>query len=94
MVKHWMETGEITQYRRYVDDIIIISDRNKITEDSLSSYMNNIHKHLELKLKEKENKNLKCLDLFIQRGNNNLELGIYRKPTQTDTNIHFTSNIH
>jgi hypothetical protein len=47
-----METGEITHYRRYVDDIII-SDRNKITEDSLSSYMNNIHKHLELKQKKK-----------------------------------------
>jgi hypothetical protein len=45
MVKHWMEMGEITYYRRYVDDIIIIiiSNQNTITEDSLSSYMNNIH---------------------------------------------------
>lgn len=51
MVKHWMETGEITYYRRYFDDIII-SDQNKINEDSVISYVNNIHKHLEFKLIE------------------------------------------
>jgi len=28
----------------------------------------------------------------MHRNNNNLHLGIYRKPTQTDTTIHFTSN--
>ena len=30
-VKRWMETGEITYYGRYVDDIIIISDQKKST---------------------------------------------------------------
>jgi hypothetical protein len=29
--------------------------------------------------------------LCIHRNNNNLQLGIYRKPTQTHTTIHFTS---
>jgi hypothetical protein len=54
-----METGEITYNRRYVlvDDIIIIFDQNKIAEVSVTSYMNNIHKHLEFKLREEENKN-------------------------------------
>jgi hypothetical protein len=80
MVKHWMETGEITHYRRYVDDIIIIYDQNKITEDSVTSYMNNIHKYLEFKLTE-ENKNINYLALSIHRGNNKLQPGIYRKPT-------------
>jgi len=91
MVKHWMETGEITYYRRYVDDIIIILDKNEVTEDSITSYMNNIHKHLEFILPEEENKNINYLDLFIHRGNNNLQLGIYRKPLQTDSTVHFTS---
>jgi hypothetical protein len=31
--KHWMEAGEITSYRRYVDDIIIILDQRKLNED-------------------------------------------------------------
>jgi len=32
------------------------------------------------------------LDLSIHRHNNHLYLGIYRKPTQTDTTTHFTCN--
>ena len=55
--------------------------------------MNNIHKHLEFKLTEEENKTINYLDLYIHRNNNNnVQIGIYRKPTQTDTTIHFTSN--
>jgi len=54
--------------------------------------MNNIHKYLEFKLTEEENNNINYLYLSIHRNNNNLQLRIYRKPTQTDTTIHFTSN--
>ena len=54
--------------------------------------MNSIHKHLEFKLTEEENKNVNYLDLSIHRDNNNLQLGIYRRPTQTDTTIRCTSN--
>jgi len=36
--------------------------------------------------------NINYLDLTIHRHNNNLSLGIYRKPTLTDITIHFTSN--
>ena len=32
------------------------------------------------------------MDLSVHRNNNNLQLGIYRKPTQIDTTIHFKSN--
>jgi hypothetical protein len=53
--------------------------------------MKNIHKHLEFKPTEEENKNINYLNLSIHRGNNNLQLGIYGKPTQTDTTTHFTS---
>ena len=67
MVKHWMETGEITYYRRYVDDIVITFDQNKITEDSTTSYMNNVRKHLEFKLTEEGNKNINYLDLSIHK---------------------------
>jgi hypothetical protein len=77
-----MEIGEIACYRRYVDDIIIIFDQNKINEVSITKYMNNIQKYLELKPTEEENKNINYLVLSIDR-NNNLQLGIYRKPTQT-----------
>jgi len=80
IIKHWI--GEITYYRRYVDDIVIICDQNKINEVSVTKYMNNMHKYLEFKLTEEEDKNISYLDLSIHR-NSNLQLGIYRKPAQT-----------
>ena len=50
--------------------------------------MNNIHKYLEFKLTEEENKTIN-----YKHRNNNLQVQIYRKPTQTDTTLHFTSNL-
>ena len=76
-----METGEITYYRRYVVYVIIIFDQNKINEDSVINYVNNMHKHLEFKLTEEENNTINYLDLAIHRDNSNLQLGIYRRPT-------------
>ena len=52
--------------------------------------MNNIHKHIEFRLTAEENKNISCL--HIHRYNHHLQMGIYRKPMQTDTTIHFMSN--
>ena len=91
IIKQWMETGKITYYERYIDNIIILFDQNKNNEDSVTNYMNNRHKYLEFKLTEEENNNINYLDPTIHRNNNNLQQGIYRKPTQTDTTIHFTS---
>jgi hypothetical protein len=92
MIKHWMKTREITYYRRYIDDIIIIFDRNKLNEYAITNYMNNIHKHLEFKLTMEEDNNIIYLDLSLYRGNHNLQMEIYRKPTQMDTTIHLTYN--
>jgi uncharacterized protein (UPF0297 family) len=87
MIKHWVETGEITCYRRYVDDIIIIFDQNKTDENTITNCMNNIHEHLEFKLTTEENNKINCLDLSIHRNNQGLQIGIYRKPTQTQPYI-------
>jgi K+ transporter len=92
MIKYWMETGKITHYRRCVDYFIITFDHNKINEDVITNYVNNIHRNLEFKLTEKENSSISFLVLLIGRDNNNLLMGIYRKPKQTNTTIHFTSN--
>lgn len=74
-----------------MDDILIIFDENKTNENSGMNHMNNIHKYVEFKLTVDEN-NINNLDLTIHRSNNNLSLGIYRKPTQTDMTKHFPSN--
>ena len=62
-----------------------------VNEDLITNNTNKIHNYLEFKLTEEENNNIKYLDLSIHRNNNNLQLGIHRKSTQTDTTKHFTS---
>jgi len=48
-----METGEMSCYRRHVDDVRIMFDQNKINEELITNYMNNVYKYLELKQNNK-----------------------------------------
>jgi len=91
-IRHWLENGEISYYRRYVDDIIIIFDQNKMNKELIINCMINIHKYLEFKLAEKKSNNITYLDFSSHRNNNDLLLGIHRKPKQTDTTKHCTFN--
>jgi hypothetical protein len=75
-----------------VDDILTICNQNKTNERDILNQANNIDKHLQFKLSAEENNLINYLDLAIYRNNSNIELGIHRKPTSTDTTIHFTSN--
>ena len=91
ILKHWMETKEIIYYKRYVDDIIIIINQDVIKEETVLAHMNNVHKHPEFKMRDGVNNTTNYLDLHIHRNHDSIQLGIYRKPTQTDTTIHYTS---
>jgi hypothetical protein len=75
-----------------VDDILNIYDQNKTNEHDILNQANNLDKRLQFKLSTEENNIINYLDLTIYRNNSNIELGIYRKPTSTDTTIHLTSN--
>jgi len=91
-VKHCLGNKEITYYKRYVDDILIIFDQNKTSEDTIHIIMNNTDEHLEFKISREDNKTINYLDFSINRNANNVYLNIYRKPTYIDITIHFTSN--
>jgi hypothetical protein len=73
----------------YVDDIIIIFDKNKTDEDTIH---NNIDEHLEFKLSSEEKETINYLDLSINRETNNMNLNTYRKPTYIDIAINSFSN--
>ena len=45
-IKQWCDTGEITHYKRYVDDIIIIYDAKKIQDDIIEQEINKIDHNL------------------------------------------------
>jgi len=53
--------------------------------------MNSTGKHLELKISEGENNFINYLYISIHRKTNNIDLGIYSKPTHTDVNTQFSS---
>jgi len=91
-VKHCLENKEITYYKRYVDDILIIFDQNKIDEHTIHIFMSNVDKHLEFKIYTEENSVANYLDLSINRNASSMDLCIYRKPTYIDITIHFPSN--
>jgi galactitol-specific phosphotransferase system IIB component len=86
-MKHCLEHKQIMYYKRYVDDILIIFDSNKIHNN-----INNIDQHLEFKLSNEENRTINYLDLTINRETNKVNLSTYRKPTYIDIAIHASSN--
>ena len=92
LVKHWLESKEIIFYRRYVDDIFIIFDQRRINIDRINNHLNKTITHLDFTYTIEENNTITYLDLNIQRDVQDLSLSIHRKPKQTDTTIHYTSN--
>ena len=91
-IKHILDTKNIRYYTRYIDDILIIYDRNRITHESITQRINKIYKDIEFNPTHKTNNTINFLNLQITRNTQNLEISIYRKPTTTDTTIHSTSN--
>jgi len=55
-VKQCLENKEITFYKRYMDDILIIYDQNRTDENTVYNMINNIDEQLEFKMSREENK--------------------------------------
>jgi len=85
-------SGEILYYKRYVDDIIIICNTKKVQENTIVQEINKIDENLQFKMTTENCYTIKYLDLELKRNNNNLEISIYRKATNTDKTIHYRSN--
>ena len=49
-VKHWIENGDLFYYKRYVDDILIITETRKTDDNIIENIMNNIDNNLEFKI--------------------------------------------
>ena len=51
-----------------------------------------VDKNLQFKISTEENNTIHYLDISIHRKNKSISIGVYRKPTETGTVIHLTSN--
>jgi hypothetical protein len=66
-IKQTLETGHITYYTRYVDDILIIYDTNKTTQETITKELNKIQKDIKLNPTPEMNGTINYLDLHITR---------------------------
>jgi hypothetical protein len=83
---------KITEYFRYVDDILLIYDSNHTNIQTKLNDFNTIHHNLEFTAEIETDNNINFLDINIHRNPSNWNISIYRKPTFTDTLIPHSSN--
>jgi hypothetical protein len=91
-IKHWLDSKEIVIYKRYVDDILIMYDQRKTDEHSFLQKINEVDENLQFKISTESNNTINYLDLLIYRNGRNINIAIYRKPTETGTVIHLALN--
>ena len=78
-IRHWLDSNEIRFYKRYVDNIFIVYNQNKIQEDQILLKINSIDNNLQFKMTTEKNNNINFLDLTINRERKNISISIYRK---------------
>ena len=66
---------------RYVDDTLAVFG-NKDNALLFRKYLNSLHPSIKFTMECKEDEKLAFLDLLIIKSNGNVELTVYRKPTQ------------
>jgi len=55
-IKQWSDSQEISYYKRYVDDIIILYNQNLTNEIQILEAFNKVDKNLQFKMTTEENK--------------------------------------
>ncbi|XP_023725557.1 uncharacterized protein LOC111874349 [Cryptotermes secundus] len=86
-VKLLLEDKRIIYYNRYVDDIIMIYNRSKITPQYILDQFNKQNNNLQFTLNEEDNNQITYLDLQLTNNHGQVRMEIFRKPTSTDTTI-------
>ena len=79
-------------YARYVDDSLMIVDKNKI--DTVLEIFNSYHKSLNFTHELQNHNSINFLDITILRDNTQLYYNWYRKPTSSNRTINFNSKHH
>jgi hypothetical protein len=91
LLKHAMENKSILYYTRYVDNIFIIYNQEKISPLLIQEQFDSQHKAIHFTATEENNNQIAYLDLNIANRQGHIEIDIFRKPTTTDTTINSAS---
>jgi hypothetical protein len=90
-IKHWFDSKETIIYKSYVDYILIMYDQQKTDEHMILHKINGVNKNLQFRMSTESNNTINYLDLLVY-SSRNINIGIYRKPTEMGTVIHLASN--
>jgi hypothetical protein len=74
-------------YFRYVDDILIVYNKDTTNIYDVFNIFNNIIPTIEFTIEAEKENQINFLDITISKEKDNLSFDIYRKPTTTDTII-------
>lgn len=85
------KNGKILFWRRYVDDVIAITDNSEHI-DYYTEVLNSINPNIKFTTEFENNDSLNFLDLTLIKNYRKISFKIYRKPTHTEHCIHFQSN--
>ena len=77
-------------YQRYMDDTFMVFE-NEDQANKFLSYLNSKHPKIKFTLETENEKKLPFLDLLVDKSNMELNISIYRKPTNTSLGVNFLS---
>jgi len=83
---------KLINYFRYVDDILLIYDDLQTDVHTILSDFNSLHPNLQFTKETELDNKLNYLDITILKTPTSVSIGVFRKPTFTDTIIPYTSN--
>jgi hypothetical protein len=83
---------KLVNYFRYVDYVLLIYDNLHTDIHTIIKDFNSPHPNLQFTTETEQNNRLNYLGLIIHKTPTSVNIGIFRKPTFTDTVIPYTSN--
>ena len=77
-------------WEQFVDDVYSILKRTHL--ENFFHHINNLHQNIKFTMEEESNGELAFLDTLLKRNNGEISVLVYRKPTHTDQNLHYSSH--
>ena len=77
-------------WEQFVDDIYSIVKRTQL--ENFFHHINNLHQNIKFTMEEESNGELAFLDTLLKRNNGEISVLVYRKPTDTDQYLHYSSH--
>jgi hypothetical protein len=83
-----LQNSKILGYYRYVDDILLVYNKQITDINNALKQFNEINPKLQFTIEEEKDNVIDFLDITIIKNLDNIQYSIYRKPTTTDNIIH------